>query len=383
MMAIGEARKLFSFAEGATYLDHGAFGVAPSEVLRVAAQMREWVEASPRPFFDNECRPRWREAAALVAARFAARAEDLALVDNVTDGVNAVLRSLSFKPGDEILLNSMSYGAVANAVRRIARGQGARVVEARLPFPAPSVDGCVEAIRAALGPNVRLAVLDHIASATALVLPVAEMTRACRERGVAALVDGAHAPGHIPLDIEAIGADWYVANLHKWHFVPRACGFLWARRDRQESLVPTVLSWDIDKPFPHSFEWTGTRDPSSWLSLPAAFAFMDRFGQENVRRHNHDLVVAGATLLADAWDVPLETPASMTGAMALVPLPLRSAFAPTLEAREAVQKALWQAHGIACACMLFEGRLYLRVAAQIYNTIDDYEKLAQAVGKLE
>ena len=381
-MAIGEARQLFSLAEGTTYLDHGAFGVAPNEVLRVAAQMREWVEAAPRPFFDNECRPRWREAAALVAKRFSARAEDLALVDNVTDGVNAILRSLSFAPGDEILITSMTYGAVANAARRIAGRQGARVVEARLPYPALGDEACVEAVRAAIGPKVKLAILDHIVSPTALVLPVAEMVRTCRERGVAALVDGAHVPGHIPLDIEAIDADWYVANLHKWHFVPRACGFLWARRDRQEGLASTVLSWDIDKPFPYSFEWTGTRDPSSWLTIPAAFAFMDRFGADNVRKHNHDLAIEGAALLAKAWGVPPGAAAHMTGAMVLVPLPARSATPPTYQGCEGLQKALWNDHRIACACMLFEGRVALRVCAQIYNTIDDYEKLARAVRTL-
>jgi isopenicillin-N epimerase len=378
-MAIGDSKQLFSFEEGVTYLDHGAFGVTPKEVQRVSAQWRERVEAAPRPFFEADHRPRWREVAAMVARRFSASAEDLALVDNVTDGVNAVLRSLSFAPGDEILITSMTYGAVANAARRIAAGQGARVIEARIPYPAPRPELCVEAIRAAITPRTRLAVLDHITSPTALVLPVAEMARVCRERGVAALVDGAHVPGVVPLDIGAIGADWYVANLHKWHFAPRACGFLWARRDRRERLAPTILSWDIDRPFPHSFEWTGTRDPSPWLSIPAAFAFMDRFGEADVRRHNHDLAAEGARILASAWGVAHDAPDTMIGAMALVPLPDSSSFAATLEGREHVQRALWEAHRIACTCMLFEGRLHLRVCAQIYNSAEDYEKLGCAV----
>jgi isopenicillin-N epimerase len=378
-MAIGDCKQLFSFDEGVTYLDHGAFGVAPTEIRRVSVQWRERVEAAPRPFFDADFRPRWREVAAIVARRFSASAEDLALVDNVTDGVNAVRRSLSFELGDEILITSMTYGAVANAARRIAAEQGARVVEARIPYPAPRPELCIEAIRAAITPRTRLAILDHITSATALVLPVAEMTAACRERGVPVLVDGAHVPGVLPLDIEAIGADWYVANLHKWHFAPRACGFLWARRDRRERLAPTVLSWDIDEPFPHSFEWTGTRDPSAWLSIPAAFAFMDRLGEADVRRRNHDLVVEGAKILASAWGVANDAPDGMIGAMALLPLPESSSFAATLEGRERVQRALWEAHKIACTCMLFEARLYLRVCAQIYNSPDDYEKLARAI----
>ena len=325
-MAIGDCRQFFSFAEGTTYLDHGAFGVAPKEVRSAAARWRERIEAAPRPFFDADYRSLWRETAAAVARRFSASAEDLALVDNATDGANAVLRAFDLAPDDEILITSMTYGAVANAARRIAAGRGAHVTEARIPFPAPRPELCLEAIRKAITPRTRLVVLDHITSPTALVMPLAEMIAACRERGVAVLVDGAHAPGAVPLAIEALGADWYLANLHKWSFAPRACGFLWARRDRRERLAPTVLSWDIDKPFPHSFEWTGTRDPSPWLSIPAAFAFMDRFGEAEVRRHNHALVKEGVKILADAWGVRLDTPGSMIGAMALVPLPESASF---------------------------------------------------------
>src|SRR5579863_760370 len=177
-MAIGDSKKLFSFAEGTTYLDHGAFGVAPKVVRDVAALWRERVEAAPRPFFDADFRPLWRETAATVARRFSASREDLALVDNATDGANAVLRALTFAPGDEILITSMTYGAVANAARRIAAGQGARVVAARIPFPAPRPERCVEAIRAAITSRTRLAILDHIASPTALVMPVAAMIAA-------------------------------------------------------------------------------------------------------------------------------------------------------------------------------------------------------------
>jgi isopenicillin-N epimerase len=378
-MAIGDGRHLFSFDEGTTYLDHGGFGVAPKEVRLVAAQWREKVEAAPRVFFEAEWRPLWREAAALVARRFAAKPEELALVDNATDGLNAVLRALELAPGDEILVTSMTYGAVANAARRIAVGQGARVVEARIPFPAPNPELCVEAAAKAITPRTRLVIFDHVTSPTALVMPLAEMIAACRARGVPVLVDGAHAPGAVPLDLEALGADWYVANLHKWSFAPRACGFLWARSDRRERLAPTVLSWDIDKPFPQCFEWTGTRDPSPWLSIPAAFAFMDRFGEAEVRRHNHALAIEGARLLADFWGVRQETPEGMIGAMALVPLPQSASLPGTDAGRNHAQMTLWETAGIASACMLFEGRLYLRVSAQIYNTIDDFEKLARAV----
>jgi isopenicillin-N epimerase len=195
------------------------------------------------------------------------------------------------------------------------------------------------------------------------------------------LADGAHAPGSVALDIPAVGADWYVGNLHKWYFAPRGCGFLWARPDRRERLAPTILSWDIDRPFPHSFEWTGTRDPSAWLSAPAAFDFMDRFGEAEVRKHNHDLVMEGSRLLSRAWSVENQTPESMIAGMALVPLPAISGFSTTEEGRAKIQATLWADHRIACPCILFGGSLYVRVCAQIYNEIKDYEKLALAVSR--
>ena len=193
------------------------------------------------------------------------------------------------------------------------------------------------------------------------------------------MVDGAHTPGNVALDIQAIQADWYVASVHKWYFVPRGCGFLWAHQDRQKNLMPTVLSWGIDEPFPHSFWWTGTRDPSSWLSIPSAFAFVDHLGEERIRKHNHALVREAAMLLTKAWDVENETPDNMTAGMTLIPMPDSASFLATKDGRANIQKTLWDAHQIACPCILFEDRLYVRIAAQIYNNIDDYERLAQAV----
>jgi len=200
---------------------------------------------------------------------------------------------------------------------------------------------------------------------------------------LAVLVDGAHAPGNIVLDIPSIGADWYAANLHKWCFVPRGCGFLWAARDRQKGLVPNVLSWDIDKPFPQCFGWTGTRDPSAWLSIPSAFAFMDRLGADEILRHNHTLVRDGIRLLAEAWKVAANTPDGIIGSMALMPLPDGLPFPATDEGCRKLQKTLWESHKImASPSFVHEGRIWLRVSAQIYNEIDDYQKLAQTIGIL-
>ena len=382
-MLTPESRQSFSFDPHIVYIDHGGYGVTPKEVQVFRAEMQEKLEAAPRPFFDIECRAEWMATKAMVAHRFSARAEDIALIDNVTDGINAILRSLTLQPDDEILITSMTYGAIALAARHIARETGAHVVEAHVPFPAPSHAQCLQSIATALSPRTKLAILDHITSMTALVLPIVEMIQVCRDRGVAVLVDGAHAPGHVPLNLSALQADWYVANLHKWYFVPRGCGFLWAHQDRQENLMPAVLSWGIDEPFPHSFWWTGTRDPSNWRSIETAFAFVDRFGEDRVRRHNHALVREASRLLTKVWDVQNETPDNMTAGMTLVPLPECASFPATQVGRAKIQKSLWDSHQIVCPCMLFENRLYIRVSAQIYNNMDDYQRLAHSINVMK
>jgi isopenicillin-N epimerase len=374
------ARDLFPLKETAVYLNHGGFGVAPREVMAARAAILQGIEEAPGPFFAHDYRGKWNSTAAYLAARLGVGAGSLALVDNVTDGINAVLRAFAFKPGDEILTTSLTYGAIDLAAEHIARQCAATVVRMPIPFPNPSPERCLEALQAALTPRTRLAILDHVTSSTTLVLPIAEMARVCRERGVAVLVDGAHVPGNVALDISSISADWYVANLHKWYFVPRGCGFLWAAPNRHGSLVPNVLSWDIKREFPHSFEWTGTRDPSAWLSIPAAFAFMDRFGEEKVRPHNHSLVREGMALVAETWKVPVDTPDSMIGSMALVSLPDNITCATDEESQIRLQKRLWDEFGIeACPSFHHNGTIWLRFSAQIYNSLADYEKLARAI----
>jgi isopenicillin-N epimerase len=375
-----EARYLFPLKEGAVYLNHGGFGVAPREVMAARAAILREIEEAPSPFFTHDYRGKWNSTAACVAVRLGVAPDSLALVDNVTDGINAVLRAVALKSGDEILTTSLTYGAIDLAAEHTARRYAATVVRMPIPFPNPSPARCLAALHAALTPRTKIAILDHVTSSTALVLPIAEMTRICRERGSAVLVDGAHVPGNVPFDISAIAADWYVANLHKWYFVPRSCGFLWAAPDRRGGLVPNVLSWEIKREFPHSFEWTGTRDPSPWLSIPHAFAFMDRFGEEKVRAHNHGLVRQGMALLTNAWKVRVDTPDSMIGSMALVPLPDGMPYTTDEESRIRLQKRLWDGFGVETnPSFAASGTIWLRFSAQIYNSLADYEKLARAI----
>jgi isopenicillin-N epimerase len=211
-------------------------------------------------------------------------------------------------------------------------------------------------------------------------MPLKEMIGICRERCVSVLVDGAHAPGQIALDISGLGADWYVGNLHKWYFVPRGCGFLWAAPGKQNELVPNVLSWEISRQFPSNFAWTGTRDPSSWLAVPTAFDFMDRLGESSVRWHNQCLLRDAITVLADMWKVPVTTPGTLTAAMTLVPAPDGLPYPATDQGRARLEADLHNKHYIVVnPAFAHNGRIWLRITAQIYNAIEDYQKLGKAV----
>jgi isopenicillin-N epimerase len=258
------------------YLNHGTVGATPRRVLARQDKLRKKMERAPSAFLLREVVPmvgasagepgKLRAAAAEVAAFVGAPAGELALVTNVTAGINAALRSLRFSPGDEILMLDHCYGAIANAARAIAGPLGATLIIATLPVPVTDPAEVIAAVEAALTPRTRLAILDHITASSALVLPIAELTRRCQARGVTVIVDGAHAPGAIPLDVAAIGADFYAANLHKWAWAPRSCGFLHARPERHAGLHGAIVSWGMDAGMLAEFEWPGTFDPTPMLA---------------------------------------------------------------------------------------------------------------------
>jgi isopenicillin-N epimerase len=375
-----------------TYLNHGTVGATPRVVLEAQQAWQRRIEAQPAAFLfrelmrlapDEPGQPRLllRQAADAVGAFLGARGDDLVFVDNATTGINAVLRSLALAPGDEIVVLDQAYGAVVRTAEFVARAAGARVVVAETPFPVPgdATAACVAAVERVLTPRTRIAVMDHVVSDAALVLPIAAMTAACRARGVPVLVDGAHAPGAIALDIDSIGADWYVANLHKWAFAPRACGLLWVAPAHRAGLHPPVISWGLDVGLVQEFEWTGTRDPSALLAAPAGIAFMrDVLGVDAMRTWNHDLVWRMAHELAARWGQPFTTPEAMVGCMASVALPERIA-ALGAAAAPALKDWLFHERRIEAPVLAIHGRLHVRLAAQVYNDEADFERLAEAV----
>jgi isopenicillin-N epimerase len=356
-------------------------------VLEVQQALRDEMERQPARFLLRELSalsgpsdravPRLREAALAVARFLGVRGEDLVFVDNATTGVNAVLRSLKLSPGDEILITNRAYGAVLNAARFVAEQAQARLVEVRFPFPVGDPSALINALDEALSPRTRLAILDHITAETALLLPLAEMAACCRAAGVPVLIDGAHAPGAIDLNIASLGVDYYTGNLHKWALAPKGCAFLWAASERQQDLHPPVISWGLGRGFTQEFDWVGTKDPTPYLAAPAALDLMREWGLEAMRNYNHRLAWEAASRLSSRWGTDLPTPEAMVGCMVTLPLP--KPLGQTREEAARLQYTLLYEHQIEAPVLCLEERLWVRISAQIYNDLDDIERFAQVV----
>jgi isopenicillin-N epimerase len=246
-----------------------------------------------------------------------------------------------------------------------------------VPFPGVTPEAVTATVLAAIGPKTRLVVIDHVTSSTALILPVAEIAAGARGRGVMVLVDGAHAPGAIPLDVPAIGVDWYSANLHKWAWSPRSAGFLWTDPRHQATTHPLTISWGLDQGYTSEFDWVGTRDPSGYLAAPIALDFMRSLGVEAVMGYGHSLAWEAARWLTSRWGETLPCPECMVGAMVTVPLP--AALGAGVETAKRLRLELLVEDRIEAQIHDIRDRLWVRISAQIYNEMADIERLAHAI----
>ena len=376
LLAGAALRHAFLLEEGFATVNHGSYGATPHPVLAAQDDWRARMERQPTRFFNTTILPALREAADALGAVIGARGRDIGFVGNATEGVNGVLRSLAFAPGDEIVALGHVYGAVRNTIRHVCSVSGARMVEVPVVFPRPDDAEVLAGLTAALRPRTKLAVLDHITSSSALLLPIAAMIAACHARGVKVLVDGAHAPGQVRLDLTALNADWYVGNCHKWLFAPKGSGFLWARPDRQDGIHPAVISHGYGQGFTAEFDWTGTRDPSAWLAVPAALAFHAGLGGEALMARNAALAAAAATRLAARWGTETGAGNRPAAAMATVRLPDDR---PADRARAEVLRVLLLALGTDVPVMVHNDRLWLRLSAQAYNEPEDFERMGDLI----
>jgi isopenicillin-N epimerase len=373
------------------FLNHGSFGACPAEVLRHQAALRAELEAEPVRFLSRELDDRLAAARAALAAFVGADADDLAFVTNATSGVNAVLRSREFAGGDELLTTDHSYNACKNTLEYVARRSGARVVVVTLPFPVASADDIVAAVIAAVTPRTKLALLDHITSPTGLILPVERLIAELGARGVETLIDGAHAPGMVPLDLRTLGATYYSGNCHKWLCAPKGSAFLWVRPDHQAGVRPLTISHGANARthlprFRVEFDWTGTSDPTAWLTVPKAIDYLGSLlpgGWPALMARNRALALEARRLLCDAAGTAAPCPESMLGSLAAVVLPDGRVRELGWHERDPIQGRLFDAWGIEVPVMSWPAppRRLIRISAQLYNDRAHYVRLAEALSK--
>ena len=309
---------------------------------------------------------------------------DFGFVTNATEGVNAVLRSMPLRPEDELVTTNHVYHAVRQAMKYAAGRTGAGYREIDVPLPVESAKQVADRVLNGLSPRTRLLVIDHITSPTALIFPVEQIVAGCAAHGVDVLIDGAHAPGMLPLDVSRLGAAYYAGNLHKWACAPKGSGFLWVRPDRQADVHPLVISHYLGEGFAREFSWQGTRDISAWLSIPRALQFMSDLGWDQVMSHNRAMARWAGWMLSERWDVqPIApTDGSMSGSMVTVPLP-ESIDASNDEKVQSFQQWLYDEHHIEAPLMRWGGRSFIRPCCQVYNAPDDYVRLGDAILRLE
>jgi len=373
------------------YLNHGSFGACPRPVLEKQRRLRDLLEREPVTFLDGEGEKRLDEARETLAEIIGAEPCDLVFVSNATAGVNTVLRSLTFNPGDQIIVTNHGYNACSNAVRFAARQAGAQVVVVDLPFPLVDPEEAERAVLSKVTNKTRLSLIDHITSPTALVLPIARIVRQLQEKGVETLVDGAHAAGQVPLRLNELGASYYTGNCHKWLCTPKGSAFLHVRRDRQEGLHPLSISHGYNvhdeqrPPLWLEFDWTGTDDPTAFFCIPKAIDFLSSLvdgGLNGLMERNHRLALAARNRLCEALNIKPPCPDSMVGAMAAFPLPPREPGLKTsYRLPDPLHDLLLHKHCIEVPIMDWPAppRRLLRISAQAYNSMKQYEFLAEVL----
>ena len=378
------------------FLNHGSFGACPLPVLEAQQRFREQLEREPLRFFMREYEVLLDGARRALAAFVGADAEELAFVPNATTGVNAVLRSLSFNPNDELLTTNLEYNACRNALDFVASRTGAKVVVAQVPFPLESPQQVVEAVLGRVSSRTRLALLDSVTSKTGLVMPIQALVSQLADAGIETLVDGAHALGMVPLNLHEIGAAYYTGNCHKWLCAPKGAAFLYVRREKQAEIRPLTISHGAnsrrrDKSrFQLEFDWTGTADPTAYLCIPEAIRFLGSLlpgGWAELMAQNRTKALMARQLLCEALDVPPPCPEEMVGAMAVVPLPDALFFAEESgQVRQwpVLQDILWERFQIEVPVNEWGEpfKQMLRVSAQVYNSREQYEYLAASLLQL-
>jgi isopenicillin-N epimerase len=375
-------RDLFSLDPAVTHLNHGAFGGVPTPVQRAQQRLRDELETNPMAFFTRGLFDRIDHTRRHLAGFLGADPDGTALVANATSGAQTVLRSFDFGPDDEILLTDHGYGAVRLAVERLAAHTGVGWRQVAIGLHA-SDEEVVEAIAAGVGPRTRLVVVDHVTSATARLLPVDAIVNAVHDRGVPVLIDGAHAPAMLPLDLSALGADFWVGNLHKWAFAPRPTALLVVAEAYRSMIEPLIVSWNVGHGFPSSIEYAGTLDYTSWLAAPTAVHVLRTLGLDRIQRHNAELAAYGQEVIAAALGVePAALPQPGPGPVSMRIIPVPPELVGDVAAADALRLRIAADLRCEVSTEYWNGQGFVRICAHVYNRREDYEQLASGLARM-
>jgi isopenicillin-N epimerase len=377
-----ELASQFQIRRAIAFLNHGSFGACPTPVFEEYQRWQRELEQQPVEFIGRRMPALLAEARAALGAYLGAARDDIVFVPNATHGVNIVARSLALGPGDEVLATDHEYGAIDRTWRFICGERGATYINQPVALPLSDPAEVVEQLWAGVTPRTRVIAISHITSPTALTFPVAEICRRAREAGILTVIDGAHAPGQIDLDMGAIGADFYTGNCHKWLSAAKGSAFLYARPEVQSLLKPLVVSWGYEARAPSGstfqdyFGWTGTSDPSAYLSVPAAIAFQRENGWPEVRAACHQLLLKTSDRISELTGIEPITPDTTTWWTQLRAIPL-----PACDA-VAVQRRLYDEFQVEVPFVDWNGRQFVRVSVQAYTTPEDVDRLVEGLRQL-
>lgn len=370
----------FLLDPGIIYLNHGSFGATPRPVFDAYQRWQRELEFQPTEFLGRRAPALMQHAREPLAEYLHTRSANLAYVTNATTGLNVIARGLALGPGDAVLATNHEYGALDRTFRFLAKKQGFTYINQPIRTPVTTAEAFVEDLWRGVTPQTRVIFISHITSPTALIFPVAEVCRRAREQGILTVVDGAHVPGQIPLDLDGLGADFYSGNLHKWLCAPKGAAFLYARPERLQAIEPLIVSWgyESDTPGPSPLvdyvEWQGTRDISAFLSVPDAIAYQRERDWDTVRERCHALTIETVLRICEITGQPPLSPltAQWIGQMASAPLPPATDIV-------ALKARLYEQYRIEIPVLEWNGFKLARVSIQGYNTPEDADALEEAI----
>jgi isopenicillin-N epimerase len=376
-------RELFLLDPEITFLNHGSFGACPRPVFEEYQRWQRELERQPVEFLGRRLDDLLLGARCHLAEYLGVPVESLAFVDNATWGINVVIRSLDLDPGDEVLTTTHEYGACTMSWDWLLAKSGASLVQHHIPLPVESPDDVVESLWSAVTERTKAIFLSHITSPTGLILPVEQICERARAYGILTIIDGAHAPGHIPLDLTAMGVDIYAGNLHKWLCAPKGAGFLYVRPEEQGWIESLIISWGWGRDgtlAPSTFvernQWQGTRDPSAYLSVPAAIQFQADHDWHAVRTECHRLASTTRERLADLTGLAPICPDSSSWYCQMIAFPYPANDPAMLKER------LYDEHRIEIPVITWQGETLLRASYQAYNDEQDVNHLLVALSDL-